>query len=219
MTHDPLAEWEQLQTQLTATRRQWLQAVDPQEREELYARLLALQAMNGLMEEKLRTQPAEPRQSWWPMALLGAMILLPLLVLGVLVAKYWVNEWALQRLFAQTPPLAQWLVAAEQRLPLNELGVELRVEMVWIGRLEVAQLTFISSTGATETHTVLGGEVLALPPPRTDYLVHVQQIDYEEKTVKIVLFQDKSVGLTISRHASAISSEKRRWSTLTSNSV
>jgi hypothetical protein len=219
MTDDPLAEWEQLQAQLTATRRQWLQTVDPLEREKWYAHLLALQEKNRILEEKLHTQPAESRQSAWPMALLGAIILLPLLVLGVLMAKYWVNEWALQRLFAQTPPLAEWLVGAEQSLPLNGLAVELKMDMVWIGRLEVVQLTLTTDSGTTETHAVLGGEVLALPAPQAHYFIHVQHIDYEEKMVKIVLFQDKATELTIIRQASAISNEKRRWSTLTINSV
>lgn len=219
MSHDPLAEWEQLQTQLTAIRRQWLQSQDSEKQKELYDRLLVLQKRNMVLEQSLRTPSAVSRESWWPVGLLVAIALLPLLVIGVLMAKYWVNEWALQRLFAQTPPLADLVVTSTNPLQLNNLGIEIQLEMEWIGRLEVARLTFKSITGTTETHPILGGEVLPLPLSGINYFVHIQQIDYEAKMVKLTLFQEKSARLTKIRQAKAISNEKRRWSTLTSNSV
>ncbi len=218
-----MQRWEALQQQLTQLRRQWLQA-DDETQPQLQAQVQQLEQALQLLEQQIKQSNSNSTAlSWpWSIRLLLAVVILPILVVMVIVAKYWLTERELSRFFQQQPPIVQLTVSSTQGVWVEAAGVEIQLQVEWIGRLELAKLSFKTPAGQLETHPVLGGEVLALPNSNEGaqrLYVHVQAIDYTAKTAQLQVYYATESAVTKMRHAKFISNAKRRSPALTTTPV
>lgn len=217
-----MQRWDALQQQLTQVRRHYLQA-DANSQAPLQAQVRQLeQALQSLEQQIKQSRPNTVQLAWpWSIRVLSVLVVLPILIVLAIMAKYWLTERELSRFFQQQPPLAQLTVSTAQPVWLEVAGVEIQLQIEWIGRLELAKLSFKTPTGTLETHSILGGEVLALPKhaDAKPLHVHVQAIDYEAKTVQLQLYDANASAVTKMRQAKFISKAKRRSPALTTTPV
>lgn len=221
-----MQRWEALQQQLMHLRRQWLHA-ENEEQIQLQAQVQQLEQDLLLLEQQIKQPVSDATKLAWPWSvrLLLAIVMLPILVVAAIMAKYWFTERELAHFFQQQPPIALLTVSTTQPLWIAVAGVEIQLNIAWIGRLELAQLTFKTPTGTLETHAVLGGEILPLPNTNPNIneaerlYIHVQSIDYTAKTVQLQLYYATESAVTKMRHAKFISKAKRRSPALTTTPV